>query len=60
MSSSRILNEDLTYTGTQVNYYLICKRKLWLFSRGLEIEEISDLVLLGKLLHERGFAAKDG
>jgi len=46
------------YTGTQVNYYFICKRKLWLFSHGLEMEETSDLVLLGKLLHERGYARK--
>ena len=58
MSSSRIANKDLTYTGTQVNYYFICKRKLWLFSHGLEMEETSDLVLLGKLLHERGYARK--
>ena len=60
MLNSRKASEDLTYTGTQVNYYLICKRKLWLFSRGLEMEEISDLVLLGRFLHERGYAAKDG
>jgi hypothetical protein len=46
------------YTGTQVNYYFICKRKLWLFSHGLEMEETSDLVLLGRLLHERGYQRK--
>jgi CRISPR-associated exonuclease Cas4 len=46
------------YTGTQVNYYFICKRKLWLFSRGLEMEETSDLVLMGRLLHERGYQRK--
>lgn len=48
----------LNFTGTQVNYYFICKRKLWLFSHGLEMEETSDLVLLGKLLHERGYARR--
>jgi len=52
------LEEALNFTGTQVNYYFICKRKLWLFSYGLEMEETSDLVLLGKLLHERGYARR--
>ncbi|MEM4312119.1 MAG: CRISPR-associated protein Cas4 [Nitrososphaerales archaeon] len=40
------------FTGTQVNYYFVCKRKLWFFSHGMEQEEEYDLVLLGKLLHE--------
>ena len=52
------LEQALNFTGTQVNYYFICKRKLWLFSHGLEMEETSDLVLLGKLLHERGYARR--
>lgn len=52
------MEEALNFTGTQVNYYFICKRKLWLFSHGLEMEETSDLVLLGKLLHERGYARR--
>lgn len=54
----RSLERELNYSGTQVNYYFICKRKLWLFSHGLEMEETSDLVLLGKLLHERGYARR--
>lgn len=47
----KISSPELIYTGTQVNYYLVCKRKLWLFSRNFEMERSSDLVLLGKLLH---------
>ena len=58
IQSIHLLEQALNYTGTQVNYYFICKRKLWMFSRGLEMEETSDLVLLGKLLHERGYARK--
>ena len=57
-SELRIIEPSLKFTGTQMNYYFICKRKLWLFSRGLEMEEMSDLVLLGKLLHERGYARR--
>jgi len=55
---TRSMREALSFTGTQVNYYFVCKRKLWFFSRGLEMEETSDLVLLGKLLHERGYARR--
>lgn len=39
-------------TGTQFAYYLICHRKLWLFSRGITLEQESDLVSMGKLIHE--------
>lgn len=38
--------------GTKVNYYFICKRKLWLFSKGIAMEDNSDRVLSGKLIHE--------
>lgn len=44
--------QSLTFTGTQINYYFICKRKLWLFSHSLEMERNSDAVLLGKILQE--------
>jgi CRISPR-associated exonuclease Cas4 len=42
-------------TGTQFNYYLICHRKLWLFSNGINMESTSDLVYEGKLLHESSY-----
>ena len=43
------------YTGTQVNYYFVCHRKLWLFSHGLDMEHTSDTVYLGKLIGEETF-----
>lgn len=49
------LESNLLYTGTQINYYFICKRKLWFFSHNMELENESDLVLLGKLLHEHSY-----
>lgn len=45
-----------TYTGTQVNYYFVCHRKLWLFSHGLDMEHTSDTVYMGKLVHEESYA----
>ena len=45
----------LNITGTEFNYYHICKRKLWLFSHDIQMEQESDNVLLGKLLHENSY-----
>jgi CRISPR-associated exonuclease Cas4 len=51
-------NENLQFTGTQINYYFVCKRKIWLFSHNLNLEADSDLVLRGKLLHENSYKRK--
>ena len=41
--------------GTQINYYFICKTKLWLFSHNIQMEQESDNVSLGKQLHENSY-----
>ena len=41
--------------GTQINYYFICKTKLWLFSHNIHLEHENENVKLGKLLHEDSF-----
>ncbi|MFW5700358.1 MAG: CRISPR-associated protein Cas4 [Cyclobacteriaceae bacterium] len=46
---------EVNTTGTIINYYFVCKRELWLFSRGLQCEDKSDLVTLGRLLHEDSY-----
>ena len=43
-------------TGTQINYYFICHRKLWLFSNGIQMEHNSELVEMGKLIHETSYS----
>lgn len=43
-------------TGTHFNYYLICHRKLWLFANGIQMEQTSDAVQDGKLIHESSYA----
>lgn len=42
-------------SGVQVYYYSVCKRKLWLFSKGITFENEHDRVLEGKVLHERSY-----
>lgn len=43
-------------SGEQINYYMICKTKLWLFSHNIEMENSSDLVLLGKYLDKSTYS----
>ncbi|MBN1414328.1 MAG: CRISPR-associated protein Cas4 [Bacteroidales bacterium] len=42
-------------TGTHFNYYMVCRRKLWLFANGIQMEHTSDLVYEGKLIHETSY-----
>jgi len=42
-------------TATQINYYFVCHRELWLFSHQINMEQNSELVALGKLLHESSY-----
>ena len=42
-------------TATHINYFQVCKRKLWLFSNGINMEHTSDLVYDGKLIHETSY-----
>ena len=41
--------------ATHINYYHICKRKLWLFANGITMEHTSETVAEGKLLHETSY-----
>lgn len=43
-------------TGTQINYYFICLTKLWLFSHNIELEPESDLVGIGRHIHETSYS----
>jgi len=42
-------------TGTHINYYFLCHRKLWLFANGMQMEHTSELVEMGKLIHETSY-----
>ena len=42
-------------TGTHINYYFICHRKLWLFANGIQMEHTSELVSEGNLIHENSY-----
>jgi len=45
-------------TGTHINYYLICHRKLWLFANSVQMEHTNDAVSEGKLIHENSYSQR--
>ena len=49
---------NLNTSGTALNYFFLCQRKLWLFSNHIQCEQESDAVALGKLIHENSYSDK--
>lgn len=43
-------------SGTMFYYYFVCKRKLWLFSNGIQLENESEDVKIGKLIDENSYS----
>ena len=39
-------------TGTIINYYFVCPTKMWLFAHKINLEDNSEDVRIGKVLHE--------
>lgn len=39
-------------TGTQINYYFHCKTQLWLHANRINLEDNSEDVRIGKVMHE--------
>lgn len=55
--------KDLRIGGTEVHYYVLCPRKLWWYSHGVEQEHVSggvgaENVALGQVLHEERYSDK--
>ena len=45
----------MNITGTHINYFRLCKRKLWLFYNDITMEQTSDLVADGKVIEEESY-----
>ncbi len=50
--------ENMNITGTHIHYYQICHRKLWLFAHNIYMEQNSDLVYEGRLIHEHSYGRR--
>ncbi|MFC7394020.1 CRISPR-associated protein Cas4 [Scopulibacillus cellulosilyticus] len=47
--------ETRTIGGIHLHYFVLCKRKLWLYEHGITMEQEDDRVLEGKVLHQRAY-----
>jgi len=45
----------MNLTATHINYFMVCRRKLWLFANGINMEHTSDIVTEGKFIHETSY-----
>ena len=50
---------ELNITGMMVYYYQVCHRKLWYFSRQLDMESDYEAVKIGKIIDETSFQRED-
>jgi CRISPR-associated exonuclease Cas4 len=46
------MSSEKMITGTLISYYFICKTKLWLHANRINLEDNSEDVRIGKVLHE--------
>jgi CRISPR-associated exonuclease Cas4 len=51
-----LYTEELYIKGVEVNYYYVCKRKLWLFSKGINFENSNERVNIGQIMHQTSFS----
>lgn len=49
------MNESQKIGGVELSYFVLCKRKLWLYKKGIRMENESDRVIQGKVLHESSY-----
>ncbi|WP_046175345.1 CRISPR-associated protein Cas4 [Domibacillus indicus] len=47
--------QNQTIGGVELQYYALCKRKLWLYKHGIRMEDESDKVLEGSVLHDTSY-----
>lgn len=47
--------DDFRITGTYIWYYFICKREVWLLSRGITADQQDDNMSIGRFLHENTY-----
>jgi CRISPR-associated exonuclease Cas4 len=47
--------DEFKITGTYIWYYFICKREVWLLSRGITADQQDDNMSIGRLLHENTY-----
>jgi CRISPR-associated exonuclease Cas4 len=49
----------MNINGTHINYFQVCKRKMWLFHHNIQMESTSELVQMGKLIHDTAYPGRN-
>lgn len=47
--------EQFRIGGVHMHYFAVCKRKMWLYDRGVRMEKDFDRVIEGQILHEQAY-----
>jgi len=47
---------EFRITGTYIWYYCICKREVWLLSRGITADQENTNIEIGRFLHEQSYS----
>lgn len=47
--------DEILFTGVQIQYFIIDPRRLWYFSKGITMENNSDLVEIGRVISEESY-----
>jgi len=50
-----LISDYSRITGTEINYYFVCKKKLWFFTHNINMEHTSQYVEIGKEIHDNSF-----
>lgn len=58
MNLEPLFFSPISISGTEVHYGVLCERKLWWFTRGMEQEHGYDRVAEGRLLQEETYAGR--
>ena len=46
-------------TGVMFYYYFVCKRKLWCFANGIQLENENEDVIIGRLIDENSYSREN-
>ncbi len=50
---------DKKITGVMFYYYFVCKRKLWCFANGIQLENGNEDVIIGRLIDENSYSREN-
>ncbi|MCX7884910.1 MAG: CRISPR-associated protein Cas4 [Caloramator sp.] len=53
-----LFENEVKVSGVEINYFFVCKRKLWFYTHGISMEQNSIRVEMGKEVHDVSLESK--